>query len=328
MLLQALCIISKPSLNWSLSYSPETLNSGQNRRFFVPCDVEIDELPWITIGHLFYIASSFVHQATPTAVTVWKCPIWVKIDYFLPVWPRNLMYDLEKYQGTYTTSSFVHHFKSIGEFKLKLDSSQNWRFFVPCGFEIWWMTFENKKATLLYYTKLCASFKRHGWIHTGVTIWKPSIKVKVCDFLSRVTLKFDGWPWKRIGHFYLASSFVQNFIAICEFQTPNLDQNRCFLSHVTLKFDRWPWKTIVHLFYATSSFVHHFVAIGEFKLDLQSGNSQFGSESTIFEPCDLKNLTDDFEKQKGTSPKQHQAVCIILSYYVNSNWRHGPETAK
>ena len=27
-------------------------------------------------------------------------------------------------------------------------------------------------------------------------------------------------------------------------------------------------KTIGHLFYATSSFVHHFVAIGEFKLEL------------------------------------------------------------
>ena len=39
-------------------------------------------------------------------------------------------------------------------------------------------------------------------------------------------------------------------------------------------------KTIGHLFYATSSFVHHFVAIGEFKLELQSGNAQFGSKST------------------------------------------------
>ena len=34
---------------------------------------------------------------------------------------------------------------------------------------------------------------------------------------------------------------------------------------MTLQFDGWPWKTIGHLFYATSSFVHHFVAIGEFK---------------------------------------------------------------
>ena len=30
-------------------------------------------------------------------------------------------------------------------------------------------------------------------------------------------------------------------------------------------------KTIGHLFYAISSFVHHFVAIDQFKLELQSG---------------------------------------------------------
>ena len=41
-------------------------------------------------------------------------------------------------------------------------------------------------------------------------------------------------------------------------------------------------KTIEHLFYATSSFVQHFIPIGEFKFELQSGNAQFGSKSTIF----------------------------------------------
>ena len=58
-----------------------------------------------------------------------------------------------------------------------------------------------------------------------------------------------------------------------------------FFSRVTFKLDRWPWKTIGHLFYATSSYVHHFVAIGEFKLELQSGNAQFGSNLTIFKSC-------------------------------------------
>ena len=61
-----------------------------------------------------------------------------------------------------------------------------------------------------------------------------------------------------------------------------------FFNRVTLKFDGWPWKTIGHLFYATSSFVHHFVAIGEFKLELQPGNAQSGSNSTILELCDLE----------------------------------------
>ena len=40
-LYQALCIISNPSVNWNWSYSLETLNSSQNRLFFVLCDLEI-----------------------------------------------------------------------------------------------------------------------------------------------------------------------------------------------------------------------------------------------------------------------------------------------
>ena len=71
-----------------------------------------------------------------------------------------------------------------------------------------------------------------------------------------------------------------------------------FKSQVTLKFDVWPRTTIGHLFYATSSSMHHFVAIGEFKLDLQSGNAQFGSKSTIFRavwPC---NFTYDLENNR------------------------------
>ena len=52
-----------------------------------------------------------------------------------------------------------------------------------------------------------------------------------------------------------------------------------------------------HLFDATSSFVHHFVAIGELKIELQSGNTQFGSNSTIFRAVWPWNLTYDLEKQ-------------------------------
>ena len=143
------------------------------------------------------------------------------------------------------------------------------------------MTSKNYRAPLLDYIKLCASSLTPRWIQTGVTVRKRSIRVKIGDLLSRVTSKFDGWPWKTIGH----------------------------------------------LFYVASSFVHHFIAIGEFKLNLQSGNAQFGSNSTIFLAVWPWNLTDDLQKQQGTSPK-HQALCIISSPYVNSNWSYGPETAK
>ena len=69
------------------------------------------------------------------------------------------------------------------------------------------------------------------------------------------------------------------------------------LYRVTLKFDGWPWKTIGHLSFAVSGFVQHFIAIGEFKLELQSGNAQFGSNSTIFRAVWPWNLTYDLEKQ-------------------------------
>ena len=115
---------------------------------------------------------------------------------------------------------------------------------------------------------------------------------------------------------------------ICSLETPNLGQNLRFFRRVTLKFDQWPWKTIGHLVYATSSFVHRFVAIGDDKLKLHSGNAQFWSKSMIFLAVWPWILTYDFTKQYDTSSKQHQALCIISLPYVNSNWSYGPETAK
>ena len=57
---------------------------------------------------------------------------------------------------------------------------------------------------------------------------------------------------------------------------------------MTLKFDGRSSKRTGHLFYATSSFVQHFAAIGEMKLELQSGNAQFGHIRWFLEPCDLE----------------------------------------
>ena len=81
-----------------------------------------------------------------------------------------------------------------------------------------------------------------------------------------------------------------------------------------------------HLFNATPCFVHHFVATDGFKLELQSGNAQFGSKSTIFRavwPC---NLTFHLEKQYDTSPMLLQALYIISKPLVNSNWSYSLET--
>ena len=90
---------------------------------------------------------------------------------------------------------------------LKLDL--NHRFFSPCDLGIWWMTQKNTIGHLFYAT---LSFLHHfiaiGEYKTGVTVRKPLIWVNIDAFLSRVTLKFDGWPSKTIGHlFYATSSF-------------------------------------------------------------------------------------------------------------------------
>ena len=98
-----------------------------NHWFFAPCDIE---MWWMTLENnraplLYYIklCPSFqIHWWIETEVTVRKHPIWVKIADFLSC--LNLKFDgwLWKTIGHlfYTTPSFVHHFKSIGEFKLDL----------------------------------------------------------------------------------------------------------------------------------------------------------------------------------------------------------------
>ena len=122
---------------------------------------------------------------------------------------------------------------------LKLDS--NHRFFSPCDLEIWWMTLKNNRVLLLYYVKLCASFQIHQWIRAGVTVRKCSIQVKI-DILSPVTLKFDGWPWKKIGHlFYTTLSFVHHFKSIVEVKLELQSGNTLFRSKSAIFCPVWPW---------------------------------------------------------------------------------------
>ena len=176
---------------------------------------------------------------------------------------------------------------AVTGFVVLLKFDPNRRFFSPCDLEIWWMT--SKNTPFVYYIKLCVSFQIHRWIQTEVTIRKCSIWVKIGDFLPHVPWKFDGWSWKTIGHlFYTTSRFVHKFKFISEVKLKLQSGNAQFGSKSVIFFlydlecDRWPWKTIGHLFYTTSSFVHNFKAMGEFKLELQSGNAQFRSKLVIF----------------------------------------------
>ena len=125
-------------------------------------------------------------------------------------------------------------------------------------------------------------------------IWQMTLKDKRVPLLcySKVYTLFDShqWIWTGVT------------VRKCQIRV-KID----FLSRVTLKFGRWPWKMIGHLFYATSSFLHHFVDICKFKLELQSRNAQFGSISRFFCAMWPWNLMDDLEKWYSISLMAHQA---------------------
>ena len=150
-------------------------------------------------------------------------------------------------------------------------------FLEPCDLEIWRMTLKNNRAPLLCYFKLYAPFRSHRWIQSGVRVRKHPIWVNIDDFLSRVTLQYDVWPWKTIGHlFYATSSFVHHFVAIGDFKLESQSGNGQFGWNSTIFRAVWPWNLTddlaKHFFYAASSCVHDFIAICEFKLELESGN--------------------------------------------------------
>ena len=179
-------------------------------------------------------------------------------------------------------------FQTSNEFKLELQSG-NIQFRSKLGdflvimsdLEIWQMTLKNNRAPLLCYFKFCSSFHSHWSIQTGVTVRKHQIRVKISNFLFPVTFKFDRWPWKTIGHLFLPiSSLVHHFVAICLSKLELRSRNAQFGSKSTIfcpHLEIWQTtlKTFGHLSYATSSFVHHFITISEYNLEL------------VFDLCDL-----------------------------------------
>ena len=121
--------------------------------------------------------------------------------------------------------------------------------------------------------------------------------------------------------------FVHDFKSISEFklelQSGNAQfgsKSTIFFSRVTLQLDGWPWKTIGHLFNAISSFVHHIVAIGVFKLELESGNGQFGSKSTILEPCDLAISRMTLKNNRAPLQCYFKLCASFLSHWWIQTW--------
>ena len=136
----------------------------------------------------------------------------------------------------------------------------------------------------------------HTFVLSDLDIWWMSLKNNSTPVLCYFNLcaLFHSHHW--------------NHTVVSVQKPPNRVKTNDFMPSVTLKLDTWPWKTMSHLFYATSSFVYHFVATGELKLELQSGYTQFGSKSVIFfVPSRLENLT----------------LFVILIYMVCPKWVNG-----
>ena len=152
---------------------------------------------------------------------------------------------------------------------------------------------------------LCIIFS-HWWIQTGVTVRKRPIWVNLygffypCDIQTwQMTLKNNRapllWYIKLLHHF---NAIAELKLKLRSGHAQFGSKSTIFLAVWPRKLYGWPWKIIEHLFYATSSFVHQLVLIGEFKLELQSGNAQFGSKSNMFLAVWPWNLTDELEKQQ------------------------------
>ena len=147
----------------------------------------------------------------------------------------------------------------------------------------------------------------HGnYINTCIC-WKHNCKIALfalatfvthrsAEIVNRTARKLCRFPFVHF-QILINKANLRDLIAATGLAISNWIQIVNFSARVTVKFDGWPCKTIGQLFYATSSFVHHFVPIGEFKLKLQSGNAQSGSNWMIFRAVWPWNLTDDLAIQ-------------------------------
>ena len=116
-----------------------------------------------------------------------------------------------------------------------------------------------------------------------------------------------------------------SFIAISEFKLESQSGNAQFgsKSAIFIPCDLEMWRMTLkynrNLFYAASSYVHHSKAMSEFKLELQSGNGQFGSKSKTFFavwPC---NFTDDLENYKGDPVRVYTVLSFFVFLFHNRN---------
>ena len=99
-------------------------------------------------------------------------------------------------------------------------------------------------------------------------------------FLSRVTLKFDGWPWKIIWHLFILCQ------ALCIIWKPLVNSNWSYSPEILNSgqnwffYPVWLWNLTDDLDQGKSD--------GFDSCDRPSNLTQIGFKLSIFRPCDLE----------------------------------------
>ena len=140
--------------------------------------------PWNLMDDIekqYHTSLSFVHHFKPIGefkleLLPKNAQFGSKLAILSPVWPRNLMDDLEQCKS--------EGFDSCDRpSNLKFDSNR--RFFSPCDIEIWWTTSKNNRALLLYQS---------------IAELKLEVQSGNAQFGSKLAIFCPVWPWNLMDN--------------------------------------------------------------------------------------------------------------------------------
>ena len=219
---QALCFISKPSVNSNWSYKWEMLNSGLNGQFFVPRDLEIRHMtlknnrsPLLCYFKLLSHHLPAIIQLQPGNSKFWSKSALCD----LKLWRLTLENNRSPHVTYFKLCASFHSHRSIQN----IVTVRKRQIRVRIG--IFWPRVTLKFDRRLWKTiglpiKSNSSLVHHSIAigQTVVIVQKRQSRVEIGrQIFAPVTLKFDIWLWKIIWHlFWAISSSVHDFITICE----------------------------------------------------------------------------------------------------------------
>ena len=189
-------------------------NHSRIVRFSPRVALKFDEWPWKTIGHLFYVTSSFVRHFK--AIGKFKLELQSENAQFGSKLAIFVQCDLEIRQMTLKNigAPLLYYFKLCVSFQnhqwiqteVTVRKHSKLRIFVPLDLEIWRMTLTLKidRTPLLWPFKLW-SFRNHQWIQSyGPEMPKMGQNLFWClwpltsdlDFCMDITSANGNYTWK------------------------------------------------------------------------------------------------------------------------------------